>query len=112
MSRRGVRGIGFSGARVDEILAAQTRTSKRMIYYYFGSKDGLYLAVERAYGKIRTLESSLSLDDQDGIRHVRSLVESTFDHDDANPDFVRLVAVENIHRPDIWNTRMFCRARM
>ncbi|MEJ5022692.1 TetR/AcrR family transcriptional regulator [Ochrobactrum vermis] len=91
---------GFSGARVDEI-AAQTRTSKRMIYYYFGSKDGLYLAVlERAYGKIRTLESSLSLDDQDPESAMRSLVESTFDHDDANPDFVRLVAVENIHRAE------------
>jgi len=35
---------GLSGARIDEIAAA-TRTSKRMIYYYFGSKDGLYLAV-------------------------------------------------------------------
>ncbi len=85
---------------MDEI-AAQTRTSKRMIYYYFGSKDGLYLAVlERAYGKIRTLESSLSLDDQDPESAMRSLVESTFDHDDANPDFVRLVAVENIHRAE------------
>lgn len=31
---------------------------------------------------------------------MRSLVESTFDHDDANPDFVRLVAVENIHRAE------------
>ncbi|ERM01221.1 TetR family transcriptional regulator [Brucella intermedia 229E] len=92
---------GFSGARVDEI-AAQTRTSKRMIYYYFGSKEGgLYLAVlERAYGKIRALESSLSLDDQDPESAMRSLVESTFDHDDANPDFVRLVAVENIHRAE------------
>ena len=34
---------GFSGARVDTI-AERTRTSKRMIYYYFGSKEGLYLA--------------------------------------------------------------------
>ena len=40
---------GFSGARVDEI-AARTRTTKRMIYYYFGSKEGLFVAVlERAY---------------------------------------------------------------
>ena len=28
---------GLSGARIDEIAAA-TKTSKRMIYYYFGSK--------------------------------------------------------------------------
>ena len=52
---------GFSGARVDQI-ADRTKTSKRMIYYYFGSKEGLYLAVlERAYAKIRSLESRLHL---------------------------------------------------
>ena len=47
-------GKGFSGARVDRI-AARTRTSKRMIYYYFGGKEGLYIAVlEEAYRRIRT----------------------------------------------------------
>ena len=35
---------GYGGARVDEI-AARTRTTKRMIYYYFGGKEQLYLAV-------------------------------------------------------------------
>ena len=40
---------GFAGARVDEI-AERTRTTKRMIYYYFGGKEQLYVAVlERAY---------------------------------------------------------------
>ena len=34
---------GLSGARIDEI-AARTRSSKRMIYYYFGDKEGLYLS--------------------------------------------------------------------
>ena len=39
---------GLSGARIDEI-AARTRSSKRMIYYYFGDKEGLYLsALENA----------------------------------------------------------------
>ena len=47
---------GLSGARIDEI-AARTRTSKRMIYYYFGSKEGLYVAVlEEAYRSIRNIE--------------------------------------------------------
>ncbi|MCE2933902.1 MAG: TetR/AcrR family transcriptional regulator, partial [Hyphomicrobiales bacterium] len=44
---------GFAGARVDDI-AARTATSKRMIYYYFGDKRGLYVAVlEEAYSGIR-----------------------------------------------------------
>src|SRR3984885_13373469 len=53
---------GFAGARVDRI-AAQMRTTKRMIYYYFGSKEELYVAVlERVYGDIRNIEQELDLD--------------------------------------------------
>lgn len=49
---------GYSGARVDEI-AERTRTTKRMIYYYFGGKEQLYLAVlENAYRGIRDAEQS------------------------------------------------------
>src|SRR4051794_24859707 len=52
---------GLSGARVDQI-AERTRTSKRMIYYYFGGKEGLYRAVlEKAYGDIRNLEANSNL---------------------------------------------------
>ena len=52
---------GLTGARIDTI-AALMRTSKRMIYYYFGSKEGLYLAVlEKAYTHVRATEASLPL---------------------------------------------------
>lgn len=89
--------FSLSGARVDTI-ARKTRTSKRMIYYYFGSKEGLYLAVlERAYRKIRTLEADLELDRLPPEQALRTLIASTFDYDDANPDFVRIVSTENIH---------------
>lgn len=88
---------GLAGARVDAI-AEKTRTSKRMIYYYFESKEGLYLAVlERSYRKIRTLEEDLKLSSLAPEEALRTLVSSTFDHDEANPDFVRLVSIENIH---------------
>lgn len=91
---------GFSGARVDAI-AEKTKTSKRMLYYYFGSKEGLYLAVlERAYAKIRALESRLDLQNLAPEEAMRSLINNTFDHDDANPDFVQLVSIENIHRAE------------
>lgn len=89
--------FGLSGGRVDAI-AEKTRTSKRMIYYYYGSKEGLYLAVlERAYRKIRALESDLALADMPAEAALRQLISSTFDHDERNPDFVRLVSIENIH---------------
>ncbi len=89
--------FGLSGARVDSI-AEKTRTSKRMIYYYYGSKEGLYLAVlERAYRKIRSLESDLQLAELPPEEALRQLIGTTFDHDEQNPDFVRLVSIENIH---------------
>lgn len=88
---------GLAGGRVDAI-AEKTRTSKRMIYYYFGSKEGLYLAVlERAYRKIRTLEADLQLANLPPREALRVLISTTFEHDQANPDFVRLVSIENIH---------------
>jgi AcrR family transcriptional regulator len=89
--------FGLSGGRVDAI-AEKTRTSKRMIYYYYGNKEGLYLAVlEKAYRKIRSLEADLELADMPPDQALRQLISSTFDHDERNPDFVRLVSIENIH---------------
>jgi AcrR family transcriptional regulator len=88
---------GFSGARVDEI-AARTSTSKRMIYYYFGDKEGLFVAVlEEAYRRIRAIEATLKLDHLDPESALRALVGFTFDYQNANEDFIRLVMVENIH---------------
>ena len=53
---------GYSGARVD-VIADKTRTTKRMLYYYFESKAGLYTAVlERAYGEIREREQAVDVD--------------------------------------------------
>lgn len=89
---------GYSGARVDEI-AERTRTTKRMIYYYFGGKEGLFLAVlEAAYRRIRELEQSLHAGDLEPVDAVRRIAELTFDHHVDHPDFIRLVSVENIHR--------------
>jgi AcrR family transcriptional regulator len=91
---------GFSGARVDRI-AAQMRTTKRMIYYYFGSKEELYVAVlERAYAAIREAEQAIDVDHLDPIAAIRRLAELTFDHHEANPSFLRLVSIENIHRAE------------
>jgi AcrR family transcriptional regulator len=89
---------GLSGARVDAI-AERTRTTKRMIYYYFGSKEGLYSAVlEQAYSGIRSAEATLALDDLDPPTALRRLIEFTFDYEDSHPDFVQLIAIENIHQ--------------
>lgn len=91
---------GLAGARVDTI-ARHTDTNVRMIYYYFASKTGLYRAVlERAYVRMRAREQELALDTLAPVEAIRRLTEFTFDYQSANPNFVRLVAVENIHRAE------------
>lgn len=88
---------GLSGARVD-IIANRTATSKRMIYYYFKDKEALYLAVlEESYVRIRGIEIALDLEAMHPVEALAALVGFTFDYHADNPDFVRLVMVENIH---------------
>src|SRR3954466_4088872 len=91
---------GYSGARVDEI-AELTRTTKRMIYYYFESKQGLYAAVlQAAYAEIRAKEQTIEVAHLDPLAAIRRVAELTFDHHESHPDFIRLVAIENIHRAE------------
>jgi len=88
-----LRGLG--GARVDAI-AQHTRTTRAMIYYYFKSKEGLYLAVlEAAYLGIRDAEQSLDLAHLSSEEAIRSLVGFTFDYYQDHPEFVALVVTEN-----------------
>ncbi|MEE1890707.1 TetR/AcrR family transcriptional regulator [Pseudomonas carassii] len=88
---------GLAGARVDAI-AERTATSKRMIYYYFGSKEQLYVeCLVKLYGDIRKTEHSLDLDSLPPEQAIQRLVEFTFDHHANNVDFVRIVCTENIH---------------
>ena len=88
---------GLSGARIDEI-AARTRSSKRMIYYYFGDKEGLYVsALENAYRLVREGEAQLHTEDLPPIEALTRLVEFTFDHHHQHEEFIRMVMIENIH---------------
>jgi AcrR family transcriptional regulator len=91
---------GYAGARVDEIAAKMSAT-KRMIYYYFGNKERLYVEVlEHAYAGIRAIEQQLDVEHLDPVDAIRKLAELTFDHHESHPDFIRLVSIENIHRAE------------
>lgn len=88
---------GFSGARVDRI-GERTATAKRMIYYYFGNKEGLYLAVlEDVYAGIRAREAALDLDALPPDEAMGQLIDFTFDYEGENVDFVRIISSENIN---------------
>lgn len=91
---------GLSGANINEI-AQKTSTSKRMIYYYFGDKEGLYCAVlEGVYASLRYAEDRLEVGNLPPVEALRRLVEATFDAHAKAPHFIRLVMIENIHNGD------------
>ena len=91
---------GLSGANINEI-AQKTATSKRMIYYYFGDKEGLYQHVlERVYSALRATEKTLDVEGLDPVAALRRLTEATFDSHVNNPQFIRLVMIENIHNAE------------
>ncbi len=91
-------GNGLHGARVDKI-ARRSGVNKRMIYHYFGDKEGLYLAVlDKSYTAIRTAEFALRLNDRDPVEGMRSLVGFTWKYFIAHPEFLSLLATENLRR--------------
>lgn len=94
-ARREFAGSGLAGARVDEI-AARAGVNKQLVYHYFGDKDALYLAVlEWVYEDIRTQERKLNLAGLPPRDAIRKLIESSFDHLAAHPDFILLLNDEN-----------------
>ena len=89
---------GLGGARVDRI-AARARANKRMLYYYFGDKEGLFLAaLEGRYAHIRNAERSLRLEHLDPCEAVRRLVDFTWRYFVENPEFMTLLNSENLHK--------------
>ena len=89
---------GLGGARVDRI-AARAGANKRMLYYYFGNKEALFLAVmEASYARIRSAELGLKLGETDPVEGIRRLVEFTWSYYLRNPEFLTLLNSENLHR--------------
>ncbi|MDH3320854.1 MAG: TetR family transcriptional regulator [Betaproteobacteria bacterium] len=88
---------GLGGARVDRI-AARAAVNKRMLYYYYGNKDELFLAVlEESYARIRNAERALHLTDVGPREAMRRLVEFTWRYYLEHPEFLRLLNSENLH---------------
>ncbi len=90
--------LGLGGARMDGI-AERAGVNKRLIYYYFKSKDELFLAVlEQAYADIREAERELRLLETEPVQALRRLVAFTWDYYLAHPEFLTLLNSENLHR--------------
>lgn len=89
---------GLSGARVDAI-SRRARANKRLIYYYFGSKEALYLAaLEQVYEGLRGAERKLDLDHLEPETAIRRLIEFNFEYCRKHPELITLINNENLHQ--------------
>jgi TetR/AcrR family transcriptional regulator len=89
---------GYDGARVDDIMRVAV-VSKNLIYHYFGSKEGLFIAVlESAYEGMHAYQTTWPLEVSSPIEGVRKLVQSTFKYWRDSPEFIGLLNSENFHK--------------
>lgn len=89
---------GLAGARIDRI-AERADLNKRLIYYYFNSKDDLFLAaLESVYAEIRTAEQQLRLEEMEPTAAVRRLMEFTWHYFTEHPEFIPLLNSANLHQ--------------
>jgi len=89
---------GYSGARIERISRA-ARSSDRMIYYYFESKETLYLEVlESVYAELGDAESALALDPGRPVEALDQLIAFTWRYYLEHPEFVALLSNENLMR--------------
>lgn len=89
---------GFTGARV-ETISARSGANMRLLYHYFGDKDGLYMAaLDRVYTQVRAAERRLDLGKVDPIEGMSRLVDFTFEFFAAHPEYVSLLNNENLLR--------------
>jgi AcrR family transcriptional regulator len=89
---------GLAGARGDRVARA-ARSSERMVYYYFGSKEKLFRAVlEASYLSLQQAERSVHLDDLEPAQALAEFCRFVWRYYLEHPEFIGLVNTENLHR--------------
>ena len=89
---------GYAGGKVEQISKA-AKSHDRMIYYYFGSKEGLFIAVlEEMYRRFNEAEAALALDDESPVDALRAVIRFMMGYYQKHPEFITLLNTENLHR--------------
>jgi AcrR family transcriptional regulator len=88
---------GLPDTRIEDV-ADRARVNRRMIYYYFGSKEGLYLAaLEAVYLELIEVESRIDIEHMDAVEAIAAMVDLKIDHYTHYPRFVAFLNMENLY---------------
>lgn len=89
---------GYEGGSVEKISKA-AKSFDRMIYYYFGSKEGLFIEVlEETYRRMNDAESKLDLDAAKPVDALQAVIRFVVGYYRKNPEFITLLNTENLHK--------------
>jgi AcrR family transcriptional regulator len=89
---------GYEGGSVEKISQA-AKSVDRMIYYYFGSKEGLFIEVlEDMYRRMNDAELALVLDPEQPVASLKGVIDFVVSYYSQNPEFITLLNTENLHR--------------
>lgn len=89
---------GFAGGRIEQISKA-AKSYDRMIYYYFGSKEGLFIAViEDTYRRFNEAEQALALDVSKPVEALTTVIRFVWGYYQHHPEFITLLNTENLYR--------------
>jgi AcrR family transcriptional regulator len=89
---------GYDGGSVEKISKA-AKSFDRMIYYYFGSKEGLYIEViEEIYRRMNEAEQQLDLRAEQPLETLRAVIRFVVGYYRRHPEFITLLNTENLHK--------------
>lgn len=89
---------GYSGGRIERI-SAEADSNDRMLYYYFGSKEKLFVRVlEHTYEQFNLAESTLCLDPSTPVQTLQQVVAFVWEYYVTHPEFVAILSIENLHK--------------
>jgi AcrR family transcriptional regulator len=89
---------GYAGGRIEQISKA-AKSYDRMIYYYFGSKEGLFIAViEDTYRRFNEAEGKLAIDTSQPLAALKTVIRFVWVYYQKNPEFITLLNTENLMR--------------
>ena len=89
---------GYDGGSIEKI-STSAKSVDRMIYYYFGSKEGLFIEVlENAYRRMNEAELKLKLDTSRPLEGLNAVIAFVLSYYRKNPEFITLLNTENLQR--------------
>jgi len=89
---------GYEGGSLEKI-SKSAKSVDRMVYYYFGSKEGLFIQVlENSYRRMNDAERKLKLDTSQPIDGLNRVIGFTLAYYRKNPEFITLLNLENLQR--------------